>query len=131
MRNGEHLREYFEHYLHRYKLHFDQATLLSKLDRTTAKTRERAGKIIRKGAFFRKSKGEKDVQDTAAGTSQETVIDDDDFSDEGDCHYAGEVDEVIFVRKLGALASLRQRRLVVVRQLEVVRSLSALLSIAC
>lgn len=119
MRNGDHLRDYFEHYLHRYRLHFGQATLLSKIDRSTAKTREKAGKIIRKGAFFRKSRGGKEVQGVEAGTSQETVVDDDLSSDEGDSQPAGEVNEVIFVRKLGALASLRQRRMAVVRQLEV------------
>ena len=132
MRNEDVLRHYFDHYLHRHRVKSGQITPPEAQKQPEP---EKEGSILRRVHFrpnelFKKrpdsfnvvpksSVARRDSNDNIPrdGTQEEFDVVDDDSADG---MWESEVDEVILVRKLGTIASLRARRTAVLRQLEIV-----------
>ncbi|ORX36074.1 hypothetical protein BD324DRAFT_642750 [Kockovaella imperatae] len=128
MRNEDVLRDYFDHYLERHRLRSGEITHTATW--VKKQVEEKQGQIMRH-VHFRPSEMFKakpspvppiaiaigDSQPMTRGDTEQTfdVVD----HDSADGMMESEVDEIILVRKLGAVQSLRARRNAVLRQLEV------------
>jgi hypothetical protein len=113
VRDEDTLRHYFDHYLHQYRERKERGMgILGKVGDVS-----KVPVILQPDKLLKK-------QSEPKGSAVVTV----DGSDEGveldmdDEEHETEVDEVILVRKLGSVASLRARRTGVLKQLEVVGS---------
>ena len=135
MRDQQTLKDYFDHYLHRHRVRKGQSApntavpstddtekenVVQKLvlspKRLLKKTTE-----IRLGAIGSTTSLPLEDQSRLSGTALAGEGDDSNATDPLD-RWESEVDEVVLVRKLGSLSSLRARRTAVLRQLEVVRA---------
>jgi hypothetical protein len=131
VRDEQVLQDYFDHYIHRHQVRTGQVTLQhsaphvddTKEDTAFQRIAFSPRRILRKPGMSRHDAAglatpvEKSDPLAAIGGPKPS-------SEEDECEGAtweSEVDEVILVRKLGSVASLRSRRTAVLRQLEIVR----------
>jgi hypothetical protein len=135
VRDEEMIRAYFDHYLHQHRIRKGRAQATGKLVPPTVAGRQFPAdkahhRILHPGTMFTKQQAPKEVdlppvtptlriqdmeklgRDSGDGGEEWTPSDEDLFE--------SEVDEVIMVRKLGAIESLRSRRQAVLRDLEMV-----------
>lgn len=134
MRDEETLRGYFDHYLSRYRSRAQPLISMPDAMKEVNKA------LIRPARMLARNSGSRDVSRVQSAVnlaeppsgraspdkrvSQDVARDDDVFCEKG----TGDVDEVILVRKLGSLISLRDRRNKVLKELELVSVHSARLT---
>lgn len=125
MRNEEVLRDYFDHYLERHRLRSGEITHTATWVKNQVEKKQ--GKIMRHVHFrptdmFKTKQVPVDAPKAAPEMTRGDTNSTFDMVEQesADGMMETEVEEVIMVRKLGAVASLRARRTAVLRQLEVV-----------
>ena len=135
MRKVEALRDYFDYYLHHHRNRGQTAALRDTPGAMKEGTRVPVDVVhhhrLHPSKLF---KGKSEPKERSTSFPQRThekveigrdSTSPEDGADGEGMRYESEVDEVVLVRKLGALASLRARRQAVLRQLEVVRRISS------
>ncbi|EIW72492.1 hypothetical protein TREMEDRAFT_66911 [Tremella mesenterica DSM 1558] len=116
MRNEQTIRDYFEHHIHRYRARFGDGAQQPKSSPIFGRKKSEKGRLARHSSVFRKNNEKGETPHSSPVPEEELSANDCASAD--DEHEAREVDEVIFVRKLGPLENLRARRHAVLRQLE-------------
>ena len=132
VRDEQVLQDYFDHYIHRHQVRTGQVKLQrsapdvdeSKEDTKLQRIAFSPRRILKKPGMSRHAaerlatplEGPKEILGAPKISSEE---------DECAAAWESEVDEVILVRKLGSVASLRSRRTAVLRQLEIVSTCHA------
>lgn len=142
VRDEEMIRAYFDHYLHQHRIRKGQAQITGRMVPPSIAGKQFPAdrvhhRVLHPGSLFTKQQVPKEVElppvtptlriqdmekigrDSGEHEAEAATADGEDWSPTEDI-FDSEVDEIILVRKLGAIESLRSRRQAVLKDLEMV-----------